>query len=161
MALSASKSNLTKLELSVVIIAGVSKTPLLNTTLAGAYSVSSSHGSLLDKVIVEEGELNVSNEVGGMWEDDGQHVFVIEASSSSSLLKKKSKDRSKSRNKSRSGSSKGLHGGNVNCNKRDHHNYLSLNDNGTTNLVAVVVVLDAEELFCRVPYRRGRMEWWY
>ena len=66
MALSASKSNLTKLELSVVIIAGVSKTPLLNTTLAGAYSVSLSHGSLLDKVIVEEGELNVSNEVGGM-----------------------------------------------------------------------------------------------
>ena len=86
---------------------------------------------------------------------------MIEASSSSSLLKKKSKDRSKSRNKSRSGSSKGLHGGNVNCNKRDHHNYLSLNDNGTTNLVAVVVVLDTEELFCRVTHRHGRMEWWY
>ena len=66
MALSASKSNLTNLEFSAVIIAGVSKTPLLNTALTGAYSVSSSHGLLLDEVIVEEGELNASNEVGGM-----------------------------------------------------------------------------------------------
>ena len=86
---------------------------------------------------------------------------MIETSSSFSLLKKKSKDCSKSHSKSRSGSSKGLHWDNGNCSKRDHHSYLSLNNNGTTNRVVLVVVLDAEELFYRVPHRHGRMEWWY